>query len=70
MQLVGTSLPEMTSNKFERHCNTIVATLKDEKKCLAAFKKAITVLDAVLAGDFERDRAKDVALLATAESKC
>jgi hypothetical protein len=60
----------MTSNKFEKYCESIVAVLKDDKKCVASFQKAIDVLDALLAGSYERDRAKDASLLALSEAKC
>ncbi len=70
MQIAGTDLPSMTSNKFERYCKSIVNTLRDERKCISTFIKAIEVLDGALAGDFGRDRAKDVSLLTSAEQAC
>lgn len=70
MQLAGADFPAMTSNKFEKYCQPIVNTLKDENKCLASFRKAIEILDGILLGSFERDRAKDVSLLARAEQTC
>lgn len=70
IQIAGTEFPEMTSNKFERYCQLIVNELKDDAKCLAAYKKATDVLKTVLSGNFERDRAKDVSLLINAEKAC
>lgn len=70
MQIAGVDFPAMTSNKFERYCQPIVNTLKDEKKCLASYRKAIEILDSILVGSFERDRAKDASLLAKAEQAC
>lgn len=70
MQLAGADFPAMTSNRFEKYCQPIVNTLKDENKCLASFRKAIEILDGILLGSFERDRAKDVSLLARAEQTC
>ena len=70
MQIAGLELPSMTSNRFERYCQPIVNTLKDEKKCLDSYKKAIGILDGILLGSFERDRAKDVSLLGKAEQAC
>lgn len=58
----------MMSNKFEKYCSNLVDSLKDEKTCYEAYKSAIAALDSVLAGDYSRDRAKDVSLLAAAEA--
>lgn len=44
MQIGGTTVPPMATNKFEKYCDGIVDILKDEKKCLAAFEKATKVL--------------------------
>lgn len=68
MQVAGTTLPAMTSNKFEKYCETIVAVLKDEKKALPAMNAAIAVLDNVLLGQHSPDKAKDVSLLAACET--
>lgn len=70
MQIAGTDFPAMTSNKFEKYCQQIVNALKDESKCLDSYKKAINVLNSILPGSFERDRAKDVSLLIKAEQAC
>jgi hypothetical protein len=70
MQIAGVEFPAMTSNRFERYCQSIVNALKDEKKCLDSYKKAIGILDGILLGSFERDRAKDVSLLGKAEQAC
>jgi hypothetical protein len=70
MQIAGTDFPAMTSNKFEKYCQQIVNALKDENRCLASYKKAIDVLNSILPGSFERDRAKDVSLLSKAEQAC
>lgn len=61
--------PVMTSNKFERYCKELVAILSDEQKCLAAFNKAINALDKALAGDFNRDKAKESSLLSAATAE-
>lgn len=70
MQIAGVPMPHMSSNKFEKYCDSIVVILKDEKKCLAAFKKAIKTLDTALGGNLTRDNAKDVSLLAACEKLC
>lgn len=62
-RVAGVELPNMTSNKFERYCDKIVAALKTESKCVQVFKEACLSLDKVLSGDYHRDRAKDAALL-------
>lgn len=70
MQIAGAEFPAMTSNRFEKYCQLIVNTLKDEQKCLDSYKKAIDILDGILLGSFERDRAKDASLLGKAELAC
>jgi AIPR protein len=70
IQIGGSSMPAMASNKFAKYCERIVDVLKDEKKYVASFQSAISVLDDVLDGDYSRDRAKDVTLLSHAEAKC
>jgi hypothetical protein len=62
------SFPSMSSNKFEKYCEGLVAALNDEKHCAKAFKNAIGVLDSILAGDYARDRAKDGSLITSAEA--
>jgi hypothetical protein len=68
MQIAGKAMPPMTSNKFEKYCELLVVTLKDEKKCLLAFQKAIKILDTALQNNLNRDNAKDAGLLASCES--
>jgi hypothetical protein len=68
MQVAGTDMPAMTSNKFEKYCEFIVDILKDEKKCLPAMTDAIAVLDKVLLGQHSPDKAKDASLLTACET--
>lgn len=70
MQIAGASMPAMTANKFEKYCDSVVAVLKDDKKCVTSFQSAISIINQVLADDFSRDRAKDASLLNLAEAKC
>lgn len=70
MQIAGIVMPLMTSNKFEKYCESIVVVLRDEKKCLTAFERAIKVLDFALEGNLTRDKAKDASLLQTCEDLC
>jgi hypothetical protein len=59
-------MPSMSSNKFERYCETLVSVLSNEEKCLKSFKHATDALDITLAGDYSRDRAKDANLASNA----
>ena len=70
MQIAGVAMPPMSTNKFEKYCEQIVAVLKDEKKCLAAFQIATGILDSILNNQYERDKAKDASLLSVTEAKC
>ncbi|MDF1789808.1 MAG: AIPR family protein [Verrucomicrobiales bacterium] len=65
----GEDFPPMTSNKFERYCKDLVAVLSDDQTCLDKFITAIAALDKTLAGDFNRDRAKDASLLSAAAAE-
>ena len=65
----GEDFPAMTSNKFEKYCKELVATLTDDGKCLAAYQQAAAALEAALDGDFDRDKAKDSSLLKVAAAK-
>ena len=70
IQIAGKVIPAMSTNKFEKFCDGLIVVLKDEKKCSAAFKKAVGTLDAVLGPNFAGDKAKDVTLLSSAEAQC
>lgn len=59
---IGKELPPFTSNNFEHLCRSLLEVLSDDEKCLALFSKACSVLDGILAGEFDRDRAKDSAI--------
>lgn len=65
----GKSMDAMTSNKFQKYCESLVVALKDEKKCVAWYSSAIAALDTSLCGDYSRDRAKDSSLLGLAENE-
>lgn len=67
--LVGETSDPMSSNKFERYCESLVTALRDEKACLGAFEAAAKTLLKVLGGDMARDRAKDTSLLASASAE-
>jgi hypothetical protein len=66
----GTEMPPMASNKFEKYCEVFVTALQNEKKCAELFLRAVQILDQVLAGQYARDKAKDVSVLSDAEGLC
>jgi hypothetical protein len=68
MTLAGIDIPSMSSNKFEKYCEEIVKALQNEKTCTAAFQDTVKVLDSVLGDTYDRDKAKDVSLLTSAET--
>jgi hypothetical protein len=70
MRLAGIAMPAMSSNSFEKYCEGLVVALQDEKKYVTLFQEAIHILDSVLAGQYARDKAKDVSLLSAAEDLC
>jgi hypothetical protein len=59
MQIAGTSIPQMTSNQFEKYCEKVQNELWDEAKITSAINQACQVLDRVLNGNYDRDKAKD-----------
>jgi len=59
MQLAGTTTPQMTSNQFEKYCEKVRNELWDETKLTSAINQACQVLDEVLLGNYDRDKAKD-----------
>ena len=62
MLTAGPSMPAMTANKFEKYCEALRDVLWDDVKCFAAVQDSCKILDAVLSGNYDRDRAKDSAL--------
>jgi hypothetical protein len=59
MQIAGTAIPHMTSNQFEKYCEKVRNELWDEAKLTSSVNQACQVLDAVLLGNYDRDKAKD-----------
>ena len=62
MQIAGTITPQMASNQFEKYCEKVRNELWDETKVTSAINQACQVLDEVLLGNYDRDKAKDSAL--------
>jgi hypothetical protein len=59
MQIAGTAIPQMTSNQFEKYCEKVRNELWNEAKLTSAINQACQVLDGVLLGEYNRDKAKD-----------
>jgi phage gp36-like protein len=59
MQIAETAIPRMTSNQFEKYCEKVRNELWDETKLTSAVNQAGQVLDGVLLGNYDRDKAKD-----------
>ncbi|MFS8214795.1 AIPR family protein [Paenibacillus sp. S29] len=59
MQILGTTLFDMKSNKFEKSCERLNRIVWDDDECLLAIQNSIVLLDSVLNGDLSRDNAKD-----------
>ena len=53
----------LEANKFQKQCDALAAVLQDDKLCLELMQNAILVMDSVLSGDYDRDKAKDASLL-------
>lgn len=62
MQIAGSAIPQMTSNQFEKYCEKVRNDLWDEVKLTSAISQACQVLDEVLCGNYDRDKAKDSTL--------
>ena len=59
MVVAGSAMHAMTANKFEKYCETIRDVLWDDSKCLAAIQRSCQVMDQVLGGTYDRDKAKE-----------
>ncbi|PWT76153.1 MAG: hypothetical protein C5B46_01665 [Proteobacteria bacterium] len=68
MVVSGAELSSMTSNKFERYCENLRDTLWDDAKCLVAVQQSCGILDKVLGGSYERDKAKESTIQQQAET--
>ena len=59
MAVGGPAMHSMTANKFEKYCENIRDVLWDDSKCLSAVQRSCEVLDQVLGGTYDRDKAKE-----------
>lgn len=62
MKVAGTVAPHMISNQFERYCETLKYELWDEGKVALRIIEVCQILDLILDGNYDRDRAKDSTL--------
>ncbi len=65
--VAGIDMPQMTANKFEKYCEFIRNVLWDDSKCYGELKRSCKLLDKILGGDFERDKAKDSSIFSKAK---
>lgn len=59
MQVGGSAMPDMASNKFEKYCEKLKGALGEDSSCLQAIESACNLMDDILGGKYERDKAKD-----------
>ena len=57
----------MTANRFEKYCETIRDVLWDEEQCLQRMLLAQRIIDELLEGNYETDKAKDSTMLNRAQ---
>lgn len=67
MLTAGLDMPQMTANRFEKYCEIIRNILWDEEKCLNQMLEAQRIIDVLLEGNYESDKAKDSAMLNKAQ---
>ena len=64
--VAGDTAERMNSNKFEKHCEKVVAAFKEDKNAAIVFAKAAKALDSVLGANYGRDKAKEATLFSSA----
>ncbi|MGA7563396.1 MAG: AIPR family protein [Desulfobaccales bacterium] len=69
IQIAGVPMPYMGANEFKRYCDRIREVLWDDDRCLEAVNNACRMLDEILAGDYNRDRAKDSTIQSQARDR-
>ena len=57
----------MTSNKFDKYCQNLVETLNNNEAVVKLFFESTKILEEILGGDFNRDKAKDTSIFNAAE---
>lgn len=68
MEVAGVSMPSMNANQFEKFCEPLKVVLWDETKYPDAVTRACKLLDTILAGDYNRDLAKDSSIQSRARA--
>jgi hypothetical protein len=69
MQVAGVMMPNMNANQFLKYCDPLRNTLWDDEKCLIAVQNAWQLLDEILDGNYNRDKAKESAIQVQARDK-
>ena len=69
MQIAGIDMPQMKANQFEKYCEPLRDVLWDDSQCLLAIQNACFILDDILAGEYDRDEAKDSTIQTQAQER-
>jgi len=67
MQTAGLPMPSMTSNKFDKYCQSNVDEMSDDTRTKIAFVNATSLLTNILESNYDRDKAKDASIVNNAE---
>ena len=59
MQVAGVDMPAMVANRFEKYCEILKEVIFYDAKCLSAIQDACNLLDILVAGNYNMDKAKD-----------
>ncbi len=68
MLVAGPNMPAISANRFERYCESLRDVLWDDGKCLATLQHACTILNDVLGGSYDRDKAKESTIQTQAQA--
>ncbi len=68
MLVIGVKHDPFTSNKFEKACDRLIRQLDSDDNAQIVFNRASAILDVILSGDYNRDRAKDAGLVTQFEA--
>ncbi|MGD0948643.1 MAG: AIPR family protein [Candidatus Binatia bacterium] len=69
MAVAGADMPSMTTNRFEKYCESLRDVLWADARCLEELRRACSVLDGLLAGNYDRDKAKDSTIQTQAKGR-
>ncbi|MEK7993511.1 MAG: AIPR family protein [Planctomycetota bacterium] len=68
MLVAGPDMPAMTANRFERYCESLRDVLWDPGRCLQGLQRSCEILDQVLGGSYNRDKAKESTIQTQAQN--